>query len=54
MYDKYSEITIFEIENGWLLRTTHNIDTTKINNVEYTTTFYKDKKEIIKKLELEM
>lgn len=54
MYDKYRDYTIYEIENGWLLRIDKPLDIGKTNNELFTTTFYKDKLALLKALEKEL
>lgn len=53
MYDKYKDVTIFEIENGWILKVEKN-DPHKADNISFTSTYYLDKKALLKALEKEL
>ena len=47
MIDKYKEITIFEVENGWILKVLNPENPCLINQVSYISTFYSDNKSLI-------
>lgn len=48
MYDKYKEITIFEIENGYILKTTNATNPKNINDPQYESIYYPDKEKLTK------
>jgi len=42
MIDKYKEIVLFEVENGWILKLTGPENPGKVTQIAYTSTFYPD------------
>lgn len=47
MLDKYKEITIFECENGWIVKEVQPDTPNEFNQVAYTSTFCKDADSLI-------
>lgn len=50
-YNKYREFVIYEIENGWILRTVPKDDPTKIDQPDFISKYCKDEKDLLKTLE---
>lgn len=54
MIDKYKEINIYEIENGWLVKILPSDSTREMNQVAYTSHYCKDYAEVNKILKKEI
>lgn len=50
MIDKYREITIYEVENGWIFKTLPSENPNNVNQVAYISTYCKDIDSLIEKL----
>jgi len=50
MIDKYIEITIFEVENGWILKTSPPEKPNEVNQVAYLSTYCEDVDSLVKKV----
>lgn len=46
MFDKYKAIEIFEIENGWVVKTIEATDPKNIDQIEYTSAYCKTINEV--------
>jgi hypothetical protein len=54
MIDKYRELTIFEVENGWVLKAEH-LGNQKNNEPDsYTSTFYPNNKSLLEGIKEEI
>ena len=51
MIDKYKELIIYEIENGWILKVVEPTDPTEANQISCISTHHKDVNSLIEKIQ---
>lgn len=52
--NKYKDFIIYEIENGWILKTVPRDDPSEPNQIEFISTYCKTTEDLFKLLEVEM